>query len=284
MPSKLPPKCRLFKGASPGPTAVIVGSAHGNERIGVKVLHQLAKLLPQQKIHGNVYLVLGNPKAYKANKRYIDVDLNRQFGPVQNVSEKIAYEQKRAQELLPLLQKADYLLDIHSTLKPSYPFVYSKNTQEHRRLARVLTIDYFVYTAPDFYGQNKGLCIDNFVDHSGGIGITYESGWHLDEGKEESVLQATKKFLKTIGIAFHALPDNMKKSFETLMVYDQVIPKTDHFKFTADYANFDDLPAGTLIAMDGKNPVRVKKDSLMIFPKKEIQKGKMACYVAKKIV
>ncbi len=54
-------------------------------------------------------VIVGNPKAMELGVRYIESDLNRSF----NSKGSRTYEEKRAQELTPIIQLYDVLYDIH---------------------------------------------------------------------------------------------------------------------------------------------------------------------------
>ena len=67
-------------GESPGPVVTIMGSIHGNERIGATLLPEIKALLLTDKLKGTVHLILGNPAAHEKNTRFVEVDMNRLFG------------------------------------------------------------------------------------------------------------------------------------------------------------------------------------------------------------
>ena len=190
------------------------------------------------------------------------------------------YEARRAREIAPLLAQADFVLDIHSTLKPSVPFVYLKNTPRHLRLASVLQTKYIVSSDPVLQKSDLEKCIDRFVDEQGGIGMTYESGWHQEKNQEQHVLQKVQHFLKATGVAFHSLEVPSVHQSTHLVVYKQLRANTDRFRFTSDFINFDRLKKGERLAKDGDQPVIVDRNSFLLFPKKEIQKSGIACYLA----
>ncbi|MBI5411754.1 acetylglutamate kinase [Candidatus Peregrinibacteria bacterium] len=282
---RLPSYTYCFKGKKPGPIAVIVGSAHGNEPIGAQVIGLLRKRLSEENIHGIVYLIIGNPKACAAGKRYIDCDLNRQFGDSLKTRSilprrgafRLTYEEKRALELAPILVQADFALDIHSTLKPSIPFLFFENTPAHLRLASVFETEIIVSPSSDL---PKNTCIDNFVDAHGGIGITYESGWNQEKGDKKEVFHKALRFLKIIGAVSGRAMINHGPKPRHLIVYAKWSAKTDHFRFMSDYANFDCFKKGDVIARDGAGIRRAMKDSFILFPKKEIKKRGVACCLA----
>ncbi len=85
---------------------LIIGCQHGDEKLGEKVISHL---------HGEGYkdvsFILANERAAERNVRFIDQDLNRSFpgNPKGN------YEERRAAEILPAIQSADIVIDIHTT-------------------------------------------------------------------------------------------------------------------------------------------------------------------------
>ncbi len=67
---------------NPGAHVVIVGGTHGNEPGGVKAIVELHRAFRYGTVRlnqGKISFLLGNPKAYEKNVRYIDSDLNRVF-------------------------------------------------------------------------------------------------------------------------------------------------------------------------------------------------------------
>src|SRR3989338_2173194 len=197
----LPPHVYHFSGIKNGPTVVIIGAMHGDERVGAHVIKMLKEELITEKICGEIYLIIGNPKAYEKNVRFIDADLNRLFGEdFDQIAKKnirhLTGEEKRALEIAPILAKADYLLDIHSTIKKSVPFIYIKNSPNHCALAQFFGTKFIVSPLSTCQGKTLYSSADNFVDKNNGTGITYEAGWHKDEAIFAHALSVTKQFLK----------------------------------------------------------------------------------------
>lgn len=61
-------------------------------------------------------MLLANPAAVKANRRYLAQDLNRSFLPAALADPSLQNsENQRARELAPQLQNADFLFDLHNT-------------------------------------------------------------------------------------------------------------------------------------------------------------------------
>jgi len=93
------------------PRILIVGSQHGDERLGARLNRFL-----RQDTSGrfeNVDYICGNPRAYRRNVRFTESDLNRSYDALSPQT----YEQKRAQKILRHIDagKYDYVLDVHTS-------------------------------------------------------------------------------------------------------------------------------------------------------------------------
>ncbi len=263
------------------PSVVILGAIHGDERIGAEILQKLEERFSAEELHGKLELVLGNPKAYEKNTRFVDSDLNRMFGedPVKITSPN--YEQKRALELTQILEHADFLLDIHATIKPSVPFVYTENTPAHLKLAHLFGTKYIVSADASSRPKDLVSSADNFVDRHSGIALTYETGWHENPDSVDHVLRNVINYLSAVRLVDEAIlvPKSTPKPLH-LVIFGSVIPRTDNFKFSTDYSNFDHVKAGTPIANDSGKEIIIPRDCYIVFPKKDIGPGKVACYIA----
>lgn len=95
---------------------VVVGGTHGNEWGGIFLLRrELAQLSPEAYPFA-LETCLANPGATRANRRYLDQDLNRSFVPAELAQPELpAYEAQRAQVLARELGEADFLVDLHNT-------------------------------------------------------------------------------------------------------------------------------------------------------------------------
>lgn len=254
-----------------------MGGVHGDERLGVRILERLKKDMASWDIKGELNLVMGNPLAYEKNVRFVDCDLNRLFGEDWESLASLKnpnYEQKRAMEIGEILKNADFLLDIHSTRKPSVPFLYMENEEKYLQFAKLFGVKFVVSPEKDFRTKDSFSSADNFVDRNGGIGFTYESGWQKDDSTEDSVYNSVLRFLKAVGTINIDLPAYSNDKFTHLEVYNNVIADKNDFSFAHDYSNFDKVKSGDTIA---------DEDSYIIFPRKEFKMGQVACYLAHKI-
>lgn len=117
-------------------SVVVVGGTHGNEYTGVWCVKALERQLKAQNGGSTpaypfaLSTLIGNPEAYKANRRFLDADLNRQFSYEALVEEReqrqSTIEGRRAQELDSILgpkfaeadttkRRTDVIIDLHTT-------------------------------------------------------------------------------------------------------------------------------------------------------------------------
>jgi len=100
----------------------IVGGTHGNERGGILVVEEMRRRPQDWTFPGlSIETFLGNPAAIAANRRYLEKDLNRCFGPelLRDPGASATLEERRAREirdeLVPGGEPFDLLIDLHNT-------------------------------------------------------------------------------------------------------------------------------------------------------------------------
>ena len=177
-----------WRGVRSGKTLTIMGGVHGNELLGIKVVEWLKRKMAANKCDfaGQLICGVGNPAAAETGTRatHPEFDLNRCFNVTRRANVSHSYEERRAEELAPLLSATDILIDLHSTNKPSSPFLRLAGhvCEEHMRLASHLSLGAAtILLDPDYtIGGGKVATTDEFVGFSGGIGICYETG-HADD-------------------------------------------------------------------------------------------------------
>mmetsp|Transcript_44672 Transcript_44672/g.50077 ORF Transcript_44672/g.50077 Transcript_44672/m.50077 type:complete len:386 (-) Transcript_44672:332-1489(-) len=115
-------------------SVAVIGGTHGNEYTGVFCVKALQRKLTKgvdQDYPFRISALIGNPVAFKENKRFVDEDLNRQFSAATMaaaaaaIGSSLSVEQKRAKELDQLLgpkfgienqpPATDFIVDLHTT-------------------------------------------------------------------------------------------------------------------------------------------------------------------------
>ncbi|KAL3674772.1 hypothetical protein V7S43_000701 [Phytophthora oleae] len=298
-------------GSSSGPNVTLVGGVHGNERIGVEVLDALrlallraaplstANNLFPRISRGSVTLVYGNPRAQRIGKRGSEphADLNRCFPrDLLDVPESTLgsdYEQRRAKELAPLFASSDLLVDLHSTNKPSPPFVrlsgYDKVPSQLLKVSGRLPTKILLLDPKHLIGDGNVALTDEFVGAHAGMGICYESGLasDLSQAKIDSITRSVLQVLyhDMEAIEFVDADGHIRNSENVSLNEEEAAVDstsrdayeiTQVFKLTssgfrwADEVgdeNFQQVPAGQPIGFVGSEQFTVNYDSHIVFPK-----------------
>jgi hypothetical protein len=89
---------------------LIIGSQHGDEYSGERLYLHIKRVHPS--LLDRVTFVIGNPKARKEKRRFIESDMNRSY-----TGRKDTYEQRRAIKILNIIDNEGYdlVLDLHTT-------------------------------------------------------------------------------------------------------------------------------------------------------------------------
>lgn len=117
-----------FESGKPGPHVLVNALTHGNEICGMVAATHLLDTGVRPKI-GTLTVSFANMEAYNAfdidnpyENRQLVHNLNRIWSPEWLDGSEQSPELRRARELRPVLDAADYVLDIHSTRAPVQPF------------------------------------------------------------------------------------------------------------------------------------------------------------------
>ena len=140
---------------------LVIVATHGDEAFSLPIVKKIKKKFPNEFDY-----IIGNPKALKENKRFIDVDLNR-IAPGKKKS--LLYEEKRAGEIIQKSKDYSFVLDIHGTVSSSDIFTIVTNpTPQNLFFAYSLPIRKIVIWGSKNNGRNTGP-LSRFVDS--GVGI-----------------------------------------------------------------------------------------------------------------
>lgn len=295
-----------------GMRVTVAGGVHGNERIGVKVLDRLRLALfgvaPLQLPLGvehpafpvvargaSLTLVYGNPRAIRAGTRGSEPhrDLNRCFPVDMLASDASTFEERRARELAPLLAASDLLLDLHSTNKPSAPFVRVAGFASGipARLSAIvgrLPCRIVLHDPRHLIGDGRIALTDEFVGAHGGMGVCFESGLasDLSDAKVDAITRGVMDILtrevhavelidavsghssRVLSVNVDELddPPSQRQAFEIT----QVFKLSEHGFRWADgvgESNFQHVPANQPIGFVGAEPFVVAYDAYIVFPK-----------------
>jgi succinylglutamate desuccinylase len=272
----------LYKSDIQGVNSAIFVGVHGDEICGIQAVKEITENL--QIDSGSVLFVFANPNAIKANTRMTEFNLNRAF---KNESEydketKKTYEYKRAQELKKYLDNVDVLLDIHSSFsEESEPFIIcEKNAND---IVKFFPKE-FSKIAYGFDSKQPGGT-DYYMNSLGKIGICIECGSHQNPNAGILAKKTTLQFLKIRGhIKGVPVLEGEKIDREYIQVTDLYYTKSDNFRLSKDFADFEGLSQGSIIGKDGEEDIISRKDSLILFARNREEIGQEGFLLAEIII
>jgi predicted deacylase len=265
-----------FDSGVAGPHVLVNALTHGNEICGAIVVDRLLRggVRP---IRGKLTLAFANVAAFArfdtANpyaSRFVDEDFNRVWTPETLDGPRDSVELRRARELRPFVEAADYLLDIHSMLEPSPPVMICGPLDKGIRFA-------FEVGVPEHIVSDTGHSNGTRMRDFGGFGdpaseknaLLVECGQHWERAAEHVAWQTTWRTLDRLGVVDAAQAereiDPEVPPQRLVRVTEAVIATTPGFRFAKAFSGMEVVPRqGDLIAWDGDRPVRAPYDNCVL--------------------
>lgn len=284
---------------SKGPTVVIFGGIHGNEKAGVLALEHICEYLGQNRIQlqGNFYAIKGNLKALMQSERFIDMDLNRLWTTeiVEDIMQSELSELSESSELIELHEVLKqifrqhtgpfYFLDIHTTSSYSVPFITISDSLNNRRFASKFKI-------PTVLGIEEFIegPVLTFLNEYGHISLGFEAGQH-DE--ESSVVNSIDFIWKALRFS-KCLQRKDYKAFKRRqftsqrlitfyhITYRYEIAEGEAFTMLKGYSNFGKIKKGTRLAFSNGSSVESTTRGMIFMPLYQKQ-GEDGFFIIRKI-
>src|SRR5512134_1451231 len=136
----------VFDSGVAGPQVMLMALTHGNEFCGAIALLQLlhSGLRP---LRGSLTVAFANVAAFSRfdfddphRSRYVDEDLNRVWADDVLFGSRDSVELRRARELAPFIDRADFLLDLHSMHEPCRPIMVCGRIEKGVQFARTIGV------------------------------------------------------------------------------------------------------------------------------------------------
>lgn len=196
-----------LKGAKAGPTLVILGAVHGNEPCGPAAIRLMMDDL--RLTAGTVICApVVNALALERSVRFVDANLNRILGdPDLNT-----HEGRLAAPLRAIIDRADFLLDLHSYSAGGPPFAFGAEDVETMAFARALPAaaivtgwsDCYKATHPELFAAGMGTT--EYARTKNIVAATFECGQHADPVAVEAGCSAIRAALIHAGLSDAAVP------------------------------------------------------------------------------
>ncbi len=281
-----------ISGDQPGVHVAVLGGVHGDEMTGIEVVKTLKDMFAakgKKLDKGKLTLILGNEEAIKMGKRGTtpDHNLNRMFSDEHLAGPDLGfYESRRAHELAPILKSADISLDIHSTSVPTLPFLPCAFSPRHEKVYRWFDAG-IVLADPDFILGGKRSTTDEYVDHCGGIGICFETGYAGDTSRLPVVVKSIQNILADQGLVATAEPLLPPKPSYRVFRLTRKIDLTDAgFRYVKGFPqSFQEVRKGEVIGYHGAVPETAEEDGVIAFPRAESQwrRGEDIFFLARRL-
>jgi predicted deacylase len=264
-----------LESGKPGPHVMVNALTHGNEICGAIVVDRLLRegVKPTR---GKLTLAFANVEAFSrfdpANPyatRFVDEDFNRVWTPAVLDGPRNSTEMRRARELRPFVEAADYLLDIHSMLEPSPPVMICGPLEKGIRFA-------FDVGIPEHIVSDTGHANGTRMRDYGGFGdpasaknaLLVECGQHWERSAERVAWQTTWRFLRHLDVVDRAAADRVIEpagAQKLIRVTDAVIASTPAFRFARPFSGLEVIARqGEVIAWDGDQAVRAPYDNCVL--------------------
>ncbi|WP_313299329.1 succinylglutamate desuccinylase/aspartoacylase family protein [Diaphorobacter sp.] len=271
-----------FDSGKPGRNVLISALIHGNELCGAWALKGLIEsgLRPE---NGTLTLAFCNLAAFDTfdpahhdASRFVDQDMNRQWSD-ERIDAGDTAERRRAALLRPFIQKADWVLDLHSMHEPSAPLSLTGVQPRNLELARLMRApEHIVIDA----GHKDGTRMRDYgrfglPDAQAGDSRTLliECGFHGDPQSRVVAQDMCVRFLEVSGIVTRATLDAKLAGWRhadaprqwALEVTGPVVARSANFRFTEPFTGLEVIAkAGTVIGDNGGEPVTTPYDDCVL--------------------
>ena len=267
----------VLDSGKPGPNVMVQALTHGNEFSGAIALDYLFKqeIKPAR---GKLVLAFANAAAFERfdfddpdRSRYIDEDYNRVWADDVILGKRDSAELRRARELRPFVDAADYLLDLHTMTEACRPIMVCGMLDKGAEFARKVGVpaDLLIDT-----GHPAGLRMRD----RGGFGdpkspknaLLIEAGQHWEKSAVDVAIDTTLRFLKVTGSVDPAWVDARLKlkppaRQRVVRVTEPITARSAGFRFAGSWKGLEVIPkAGTLLATDGDQVWRTPYDDCVL--------------------
>lgn len=278
-----------FRSDRDGPHVLINAVTHGNELCGPIALDFLFRNQIRP-LCGTLTLGFANIAAYKSfdpaepsQSRFVDEDFNRVWDEATLLGTRQSVELTRARRIRSLIDRVDFLFDIHSMQHKTLPLMLAGPLQKGRDLARAIGF-------PQYVVCDAGHAAGRRLRDYGGFGdetstrnaLLIECGQHWERASADVAIESTLRFLLHFGTIdrdfaephLTAEPPPQK----IIEVTEAITIVTEKFAFVDDYRGMEILPkAGTRIATDGDGAIVTPYDDcVLIMPSRRLRPGQTA--------
>ena len=266
-----------FESGRPGPHVMVNAITHGNEICGARVLDRLLAMALRP-VRGALTLSFANVEAFSRfdpqrpyATRFLDEDFNRVWNAETLDGPRDSLELRRARELRPFVEAADFLLDIHSMLEPSPPVMICGPLDKGIRFAYDIAIPRDIVSDSGHANGTRMRDFKGFGDPgSPRNALLVECGQHWERAAEEVAWQTTWRFLRHLGavdpeLAAREISAGVPPPQRLVRVTQAVVARTPDFRFAREFSGMEVVAReGDVIAYDGAETIRAPYDDCVL--------------------
>jgi predicted deacylase len=270
----------VLDSGKPGPSVMVQALTHGNEFSGAIALDFLFRQQVRP-VKGKLILAFANVAAFERfdfddpdRSRYIDEDYNRVWADAVLGGPRDSAELRRARELRPFVDAADYLLDLHTMTEPCRPIMVCGMLDKGAAFARRVGLpeDLLIDT-----GHPAGLRMRD----RGGFGdpaspknaLLIEAGQHWEKSSVDVAIDTTLRFLQVTGAVDASwvkphLKLSPPKKQRVVRVTQPITAASKDFRFAKPWKGLEVIEKkGTVLATDGDKVWRTPyEDCVLVMP------------------
>ncbi len=254
---------------------LLTALVHGNEACGAIALARLldSGFSPDRgivtAIFANVDAFLQMDPAKPWQSRYVDEDMNRLWDPGRLAAPATSVEHRRAKALVPLVDQADILLDLHSMHQRGEPMLLAGPLEKGVSLARAVGRPRLVVRDAGHAAGPRLRDYRQFGDPaSPAAALLVECGQHSDPTAADIAWATTWRLLAAVGVIDAPRPEDgiADDDHQTVIeVTEAVTARTERFRFLRPLQGIARVPdRGTLVAIDGYREVRTPYDDCIL--------------------
>jgi predicted deacylase len=221
---------------SASPRVLLNVCAHGDEKVGLRVAEFFQKHNQIKK--GTLIINIANKEAVKANKRFLEKDLNRVFpGKIDGT-----HEERLAHEMAPFIQAFDLVIDVHSTnTGVSSTLILEKYNKKILEIVSAVK-------------PRRALVMratkSNALISMAKMGIAFEYGRDTDKNTYEGTKKGIERIFHHLGMITLKQRPSRRANIDFYDVFEGV-PKPLGFIVSSKIKNFQLIKKGQVI---GENP------------------------------
>lgn len=280
------PGFTTIAGAQPGPHVVVTALIHGNELAGAIVLDGWLRAGVRLSCgrltvgFANIDAFLRFDPAHPTASRFVDEDLNRLWDPAVLDGPRRSSELDRARAMRPLIDEADYLLDLHSMLWPSDPLILSGPTGKGRALGQMIGEPGLVVADHGHVSGARLIDYHPFTGPGPAAAALVEAGQHWQTPTVDCARTCVDSLLSATGLVPGPRAAGPVRLAEVTVA---VTAATSAFAFVRSFRGGDVIAErNTLIALDGMTEIRTPHDDCMlVMPSLRPSRGHTAVRLAR---